>query len=241
MQMQRIHAAVAERFPNEKGVIHPSLGKMAVHDNIHIPYSLVPRLAAGQAHRRHESVHAVYAQDGLAGLGAHEGGLQARLRVKGLPNHRAIARPHAVEQLINDNPNAFGGQVGGRLRRRRRGQRRRSRRQYGAYEKTHRTKIAPDRTARNSPQEIARLATSGRFGEAPERRKGYLVLTPLRSKAVTTRHAADRQTITGNVGRPEGAKPPTGSCAPGHPHQKPAGHPGSARALYVSGQRTGGT
>ena len=95
VEMKGVHAAVAERLPEEERVVHPRLGKMAVHGYLHIPYPLVPHLVMGGSYRLDEPVHAACLQHGLTV--AHERGLQARLGVKRLADHSAVAGPHAVE------------------------------------------------------------------------------------------------------------------------------------------------
>ena len=109
--MKGVYAAVAERLPEIEGVVHPRLGKLAVHGDLHIPYLLVPYLVMRGPHRLDEPIHAACIQHGLTV--SQERGLQTRFRVKRLPDHRAVAGPHAVEELVDDGPHAFGGEIAG--------------------------------------------------------------------------------------------------------------------------------
>ena len=61
--MKGVHAAVAERLPEEEGIVHPRLGKVAVHGDLHIPYLLVPHLVMGRPYRLDESVRAACLQN----------------------------------------------------------------------------------------------------------------------------------------------------------------------------------
>ena len=135
VEMKGVHAAVAERLPEEERIVHPRLGKMAVHGDLHIPYLLVPHLVMGGPYRLDEPVHAACLQHGLAV--AHKRGLQARLRVKRLPDHCAVAGPHTVEELVDDGLHPFGRLVSGRLCCNRSGKHQQAKCQYGAKNGTH--------------------------------------------------------------------------------------------------------